>query len=82
MDLKFEDFGTDLTEVRKNLFALNLEIRELKHKIDEVNRVIRTWGNEILYAKICEVHNKPKTVNKESECDLLSTLSNKDKMQD
>ena len=80
--MNFDDFATDLTEVRANLFALNIEIRELKHKIDEVNSVIRTWGNEILYAKICEVHNKPKTVKKDSECDLLSTLSNKDKMQD
>lgn len=80
--MNFDDFATDLTEVRANLFALNIEIRELKQKIDEVNRVIRTWGNEILYEKICEVHGKPKTVKEESECDLLSTLSNKDKMDD
>lgn len=85
MDLKFEDFGTDLTEVRKNLFALNLEIRELKHKIDEVNRVIRTWGNKILYAKICEVHNKPRVMESDVDNDgnaLVSKLCSKEKMQD
>lgn len=80
--MNFEDFATDLTEVRKNLFALNLEIRELEKKIDEVNSVIRTWGNEILYAKICEVHNKPRPVEKETSVDLFSTLCNRDKMQD
>ena len=31
--MNFEDFATDLTEVRANLFALNIEIRELKQKI-------------------------------------------------
>ena len=83
--MNFDDFATDLTEVRANLFSLNIEIRELKQKIDEVNRVIRTWGNEILYAKICEVHNKPRVMESDVDNDsnaLLSKLCSKEKMQD
>ena len=84
-EMNFEDFATDLTEVRANLFALNIEIRELKQKIDEVNRIIRTWGNEILYAKICEVHNKPRVMENDVDNDcnsLVSKLCSKEKMQD
>ena len=83
--MNFEDFATDLTDVRANLFALNIEIRELKHKIDYVNRVIKTWGNEILYEKICEVHNKPRKAESDVDNDgnaLVSKLCSKERMQD
>lgn len=58
------------------------EIGLLKSSVESLNRTVSNelMGDKI-YAKICEVHGKPKTVDKESKADLLSSLTNKDKMQ-
>ena len=89
-EINFEDFATDLNRIR-NVVANILDaisrqrtdIQVLKTRVDYLNATVSNelMGDKI-YAKICEVHGKPKTVKKESECDLLSTLSNKDKMSD
>lgn len=89
-EMNFEDFATDLKRIR-NVVANILDaisrqrtdIAVLKTRVDYLNSTVSNelMGDKI-YAKICEVHGKPKTVKKDSECDLLSTLSNKDKMQD
>lgn len=88
--MNFDDSATDLNRI-KNLVANILyaisrqrtDIEVLKKRVDYINSTVSNelMGDKI-YAKICEVHGKPKTVKKDSECDLLSTLSNKDKMQD
>ena len=88
--MNFEDFATDLNRIRNLvaniLYAISrqrTDIEVLKKRVDYLNATVSNelMGDKI-YAKICEVHGKPKTVKKDSECDLLSTLSNKDKMQD
>lgn len=88
--MNFEDFATDLNRIRNLvaniLYAISrqrTDIEVLKKRVDYLNSTVSNelMGDKI-YAKICEVHGKPKTVKKDSECDLLSTLSNKDKMQD
>lgn len=89
-EMNFDDSATDLNRI-KNLVANILyaisrqrtDIEVLKKRVDYINSTVSNelMGDKI-YAKICEVHGKPKTVKKDSECDLLSTLSNKDKMQD
>lgn len=58
------------------------EIGLLKSSVESLNRTVSNelMGDKI-YAKICEVHGKPKTVDKESKADLLSSLTSKDKMQ-
>lgn len=89
-EMNFEDFATDLNRIRNLvaniLYAISrqrTDIEVLKKRVDYLNATVSNelMGDKI-YAKICEVHGKPKTVKKDSECDLLSTLSNKDKMQD
>lgn len=89
-EMNFEDFATDLNRIRNLvaniLYAISrqrTDIEVLKKRVDYLNSTVSNelMGDKI-YAKICEVHGKPKTVKKDSECDLLSTLSNKDKMQD
>ena len=89
-EMNFENFATDLNRIRNVvsniLYAISrqrTDISVLKTRVDYLNATVSNelMGDKI-YAKICEVHGKPKTVDKESECDLLSTLSNKDKMQD
>lgn len=92
MDLKFEDFGTDLTEVRKNLFALNLEIHELTKKINEIwNFVDNARGAIILHGlesieKSVKYYNSPEYLSGvESDSDgdaLVSMLCCNEKMQD
>lgn len=88
--MNFDDFATDLNRIRNVvaniLYAISkqrTDIAVLKTRVDYLNATV---SNELMcdkiYARICEVHGKPKTVKKDSECDLLSTLSNKDKMQD
>lgn len=89
-EMNFEDFATDMNRIR-NVVANILDaisrqrtdIQVLKTRVDYLNATVSNelMGDKI-YAKICEVHGKPKTVKKDRECDLLSTLSNKDKMQD
>ena len=89
-EINFEDFATDLNRIR-NLLANILyaisrqrtDIEVLKKRVDYLNStVINEFMGDKIYAKICEVHGKPKTVKKDSECDLLSTLCSKEKMQD
>ena len=89
-EMNFEDFATDLNRIRNVvaniLDAISIQrtdIQVLKTRVDYLNATVSNelMGDKI-YAKICEVHGKPKTVKKDRECDLLSTLSNKDKMQD
>lgn len=85
--MNFEDFATDLDEVRKNLFALNIEIRELRKKIGNVDGFVTKWQREIICAMLDKVHSKPTgAVESENEGDkqgyLLSRLSSKDKMSD
>lgn len=89
-EMNFDDFETDLNRIRNLvaniLYAISrqrTDIEVLKKRVDYLNSTVSNelMGDKI-YAKICEVHGKPKTVKKDSECDLLSTLSNKDKMQD
>ncbi len=59
------------------------EIGLLKSSVESLNSTVcnELMGDKI-YAKICEVHGKPKTVDKESKADLLSSLTSKDKMDD
>lgn len=89
-EMNFDDFATDLNRIRNVvaniLYAISkqrTDIAVLKTRVDYLNATVSNelMGDKI-YARICEVHGKPKTVKKDSECDLLSTLSNKDKMQD
>lgn len=86
-EMNFEDFATDLTEVRKNLFALNIEIRELRKKICNVDGFVTKWQGDIICALLDKVHSKPTdAVDSENKCDeqgdLLSILSNKERMND
>ena len=88
--MNFEDFATDLNRIR-NLLANILyaisrqrtDIEVLKKRVDYLNSTVSNelMGDKI-YAMICDVHGKPKTVDKESKGDLLSRLNNKDKMDD
>ena len=59
------------------------DIGLLKSSVESINSTVcnELMGDKI-YAKICEVHGKPKTVDKESKGDLLSRLNSKDKMDD
>ena len=58
------------------------DIGLLKTRVDYLESTVSNelMGDKI-YAMICDVHGKPKTVDKESKCDLLSRLNSKDKMQ-
>lgn len=85
--MNFDDFATDLTEVRKNLFALNIEIRELRKMICNVDGFVTKWQGDIICALLEKVHSKPTDAvdsdNKgDEQCDLLSRLSNKERMND
>ena len=86
-EMNFDDFATNLTEVRKNLFALNLEIRELRKKIGNVDGFVTKWQSENICALLDKVHSKPTDAvesdsDGDEQGDLLLALSNKDKMDD
>lgn len=58
------------------------DIGLLKTRVDYLeSTVINELMGDKIYAMICDVHGKQKTVDKESKCDLLSRLNSKDKMQ-
>lgn len=90
--VEFEQFGTDMVEIRKNLFALNIEIRELTKKINEIwNFVDNARGAIILHGlesieKSVKYYNSPEYLSGvESDSDgdaLVSMLCCKEKMQD
>ena len=93
-DYVIEDRFSDLNERIKRINGLvsiildalgkqTSEIGLLKSSVESLNSTVcnELMGDKI-YAKICEVHGKPKTVDKESKGDLLSKLNNKDKMGD
>ena len=93
-DYVIEDRFSDLNERINRLDGLvtiildtlgkqTSDIGLLKTSVESLNRTVSNelMGDKI-YAKICEVHGKPKTVDKESKCDLLSRLNSKDKMDD
>lgn len=88
--MNFDDFTTELNRIRNVVTNIldaisrqRTDIQLLKTRMDYLSDTVNSelMGDKI-YAKICAVHGKPKTVDKENECNLLSTLSNKEKMND